>query len=184
VQNKIKNWIQWKDNIDSPIMWLYGGAGAGKSTIARTISEWCHEERLLLSSFFFWRSDPTRNHIKTFLATLVYSITQCIPEMRQRVVELAVEEDRHIFSRNLESQFIDLVYGPLVSQTLAPPHQLQVPYIMNVDGLGECLNQDEQGSRRRFSLYQWEQRIEAEIATLAIESPYLSPTRVTLNGAS
>jgi replication-associated recombination protein RarA len=119
VQNKIKNWIQWKEDIDSPIMWLYGGAGAGKSTIARTIAEWCEEERILLSSFFFWRSDQTRNHIKTFLATVAYNITQFIPETRQ-LIELAVEDDRHIFSRNLESQFIKLVYEPFmkVSQTV------------------------------------------------------------------
>lgn len=124
-------------------MWLYGGAGAGKSTIARTIAEWCQEERLLLSSFFFWRSDPTRNRIKPFLPTIVYSITQFIPETRQ-LIELAVEEDRHIFSRNLEAQFTKLVYGPLIeaSQILTPPCQL--PYVMIVDGLDECLNQEEQ----------------------------------------
>jgi len=149
VQNKIKNWIQWKEDIDSPIMWLYGGAGAGKSTIARTIAEWCEEERILLSSFFFWRSDKTRNHIKTFLATVAYNIAQFIPETRQ-LIGLAVEEDRHIFSRNLECQFIKLVYEPFmkVSQTVATPSHL--PYVIIVDGLDECLKQDEQEALLRL----------------------------------
>ena len=130
-------------------MWLYGGAGAGKSTIARTIAEWCEEERVLLSSFFFWRSDKTRNHIKTFLATIAYDITQCIPETRQ-LIELVVEENRHIFSRNLKFQFTKLVYEPFmrVSQTLTTPNLL--PYVIIVDGLDECLKQDEQEALLRL----------------------------------
>jgi hypothetical protein len=147
VQNKIKNWIQRKE--DSPIMWLYGGAGAGKSTIARSIAEWCEEERVLMSSFFFWRSDKTRNHSRTFLATVAYDITQSIPETRQ-LIELAVEEDRHIFSRNLESQFTKLVYEPLmkVSRTVTTPKHL--PYVIIIDGLDECLKQDEQKALLRL----------------------------------
>lgn len=128
-------------------MWLYGGAGAGKSTIARTIAEWCEEERVLLSSFFFWRLDQTRNHSKTFLATVAYDITQSIPETRQ-LIELTVEEDRHIFSRNLESQFTKLVYEPLMKVSLTTPSQL--PYVIIVDGLDECLKQAEQEALLRL----------------------------------
>ena len=155
VQNKIKNWIQRKEDVDSPIMWLYGGAGAGKSTIARTIAEWCEEERILLSSFFFWRSDPTRNHIKSFLATIAYDITQFVPETRQ-LIEVAVEENRHIFSRNLESQFIKLVYEPFmkVSQTVTTPSHL--PYVIIVDGLDECSKPEEQEALLRLFAFIFE----------------------------
>src|SRR4051812_31166505 len=43
-------------------MWLNGAAGCGKSAIAQSTVESCIEHGLPLASFFFSKSDSTRNH--------------------------------------------------------------------------------------------------------------------------
>ena len=43
------------------ILWLTGAAGAGKSAIAQSIIELCLVQGLIIASFFFNRSDSTRN---------------------------------------------------------------------------------------------------------------------------
>ena len=54
VINKIMNWIfGLEEDREAVIMWLNGAAGAGKSAIAQTIAERCHNLGLLLSSFVF-----------------------------------------------------------------------------------------------------------------------------------
>ncbi len=68
--------IQWIFGHDSKsvIMWLYGPAGAGKSAILQTIAEKCTVLDILLASFFFSRSDGTRNHPDSLVATIAYQI--------------------------------------------------------------------------------------------------------------
>jgi len=72
VRKKILDWVMKKIDTDAFILWLYGAAGAGKSAIAQTIAEVCHELKLLLASFFFSRSSPHRVHLETLL--LIYRI--------------------------------------------------------------------------------------------------------------
>ena len=127
-------------------MWIYGAAGAGKSSIARSIAEWCQKEGILLASFFFFRSDPQRNNFKRFIATLAYDITQSVPDSRP-FIEHAVESDPHIFSRSLDAQILHLVLKPLsqVAQSRAVAGQ-PLPHVIIVDGLDECVETREQTS--------------------------------------
>ncbi|KAF8986940.1 hypothetical protein BDQ17DRAFT_1490495, partial [Cyathus striatus] len=48
----IMSWVN-SDNEATRVMWLYGPAGAGKSAIAQTTAEECHNEEKLAASFFF-----------------------------------------------------------------------------------------------------------------------------------
>jgi len=125
-------------------MWLRGAAGAGKTAIAHDIAEWCGAETqgLLLASFFFWRTDPTRNEIKPFIPTLAYAITQSVPATRSLIVK-AVEFDPHIFSRSLKIQLLKLVLEPLTHLS-GIPISSDLPHVIIVDGLDECVNPKEQ----------------------------------------
>lgn len=138
----VKRWILGHVNVDpdAPILWLYGSAGAGKSCVARSIAEWCEEEGLLLASFFFFRSDSTRNNIRHFIPTVAYNITQTIPSTLSSIA-LAVESDPHIFSKSLDVQFRRLVLEPLSS---APRSNNSRASVLIIDGLDECLKEDEQ----------------------------------------
>jgi len=126
-------------------MWLRGAAGAGKTAIAHDIAEWCGAEKqgLLLASFFFWRTDSTRNEIKPFIPTLAYAITQSVPAAWSLIVK-AVESDPHIFSRSLEIQLLKLVLEPLTHCLSGIPTSSDLPHVIIVDGLDECVNPKEQ----------------------------------------
>ncbi|KAF4621661.1 hypothetical protein D9613_012801 [Agrocybe pediades] len=127
-----------------PIFWLKGGAGAGKSAIARSVAERCSEEGLLLGAFFFGTADPTRNHVEKLVATLSYQISIILPEFRDTVATF-IEDDPLIFGRSIRTQFSTLVVRPL-SVVLAnrPEASTATPRLIIIDGLDECRSIDSQ----------------------------------------
>lgn len=136
------DWILGQDpeTSNALIMWLRGAAGAGKSAIAQTIAELCHEEHLLLASFFFGRSDPTRNHGRSLIATIAYQICSISPSVRGRITR-TIEDDPLIFSQSLFTQISVLVVQPL--QDLFQAGQFSGPTARRfivIDGLDECLD--------------------------------------------
>jgi hypothetical protein len=133
-------WIKWEGDLDSFIMWLYGPAEAGKSAIAQTIAEMCQEEMILLASFFFSRTDPSRNSVQPLIATIAYQITLNIPDVRNAILG-TVERDPLIFSKSFAVQFKSLIVEPL--QHLVEAGFFNEPNsrrLVIVDGLDECLD--------------------------------------------
>ncbi|CAA7264508.1 unnamed protein product [Cyclocybe aegerita] len=122
------------------VFWLNGSVGVGKSAIGRTIAEMCERERLLLSSFFFSRSDPTRNNAKLFVTTLAYQVALAVPPAR-RLIEQAFEDDPVIHTRSLEAQMMKLVIEPLKQAAAA---RIYIPPLIVVDGLDECVDRSMQ----------------------------------------
>ena len=66
-------------------MWLYGPAGAGKSAIAQSIAELCHDANILAASFFFSRTAVGRNNDSCPIPTLVYQLCPSMPPIRKYV---------------------------------------------------------------------------------------------------
>ena len=114
VRKKILDWVTKKIDTNAFVLWLYGAAGAGKSAIAQTIAEVCHELKLLLASFFFSRSAPLRCISKHFFSSIAYQMVKAIPATRG-FVESAIERDPLIFQQSLEDQYLALVFHPLLS---------------------------------------------------------------------
>jgi len=140
VLSEIMKWIKWEGDINSFIMWLYGPTGAGKSAIAQTIAEMCEEEMILLASFFFSRTDPSRNNIRSLIATIAYQITLNIPEVRDAILG-TVARDPLIFSKSLAIQFKSLIVEPL--RQLMEAGLFNEPNsrrLVIIDGLDECVN--------------------------------------------
>ena len=132
--------MEWNEGIDKEtrdkfIMWLTGAAGAGKSAIGRTVAELCAKEGSLLASFFFDSTDTTRNHIRSFVATITYQICRINPTIREAVSNF-VEYDPLIFTRSLKTQFLELVINPLA--VLLSLEKLRVPNLIIIDALDEC----------------------------------------------
>ena len=138
----IQGWILGNDNPTASIMWFYGPAESGKSVIARSIAEWCENRQILLASFFFSRMDSSRNNLKHFVPTLAYAMANSVPDCRSSI-GLAVESDPHIFSRFVGRQFDRLITKPL-SQLVQGETVKDLPYVIVIDGLDECIKQDEQ----------------------------------------
>ncbi|KAF8954452.1 hypothetical protein BDZ97DRAFT_1591306, partial [Flammula alnicola] len=139
VLQKIMDWIQHSEDRDTWIMWLNGAAGAGKSAIARSIAEICEQSNLALATFFFFRTDPTRNTAKPLVATLAYQIAIGIPLARDIIVE-ALDRDPLLFGRSFESQLKALIVEPLrqLRWQSDSPVNPTYPFLIIIDGLDEC----------------------------------------------
>jgi len=131
------DWVKRKIDTDTFIMWLYGAAGAGKSAIAQTIAELCEEHKLLLASFFFFRADSLRSNCKRLIASLAYQVAVVIPDLRE-LMEAAIDNDPHLLSRSLITQFTALIVDPLAH--LSETSVMDLPSLIIIDGLDECMD--------------------------------------------
>ncbi|KAF8802012.1 hypothetical protein BYT27DRAFT_7197473 [Phlegmacium glaucopus] len=121
-------------------MWLYGPAGAGKSAIAQSIAELCHEANILAASFFFSRTAVGRNDESRLIPTLVYQLCLSIPAIR-KYVEETIERDPLVLSRSLEAQIRSLMVDPLHRALLDDKDAMSLhsgPKVIIIDGLDEC----------------------------------------------
>jgi len=123
---------------DKWIMWLYGGAGAGKSAIGQTMAERCEAEGRLLGSFFFGRSDGTRNHAKFLIPTIACQIYANFPATRDDIASV-INTDPLIFNKSLLIQLMSLVIQPLkhLGDTVSQ-------HVIIIDGLDECVDRASQ----------------------------------------
>ncbi|KAJ8076246.1 hypothetical protein PM082_000665 [Marasmius tenuissimus] len=128
-----------------PICWLSGAAGVGKSSIALTIAKFYERESILVSSFFFFRSDHKRNTPSALIPTITYGLATTIPLMRNYIEE-RLSRDPAILEVALEEQFRELI----VELTLKWSRQRAIwgssvgPHIVILDGLDECGDEDTQ----------------------------------------
>ncbi|KDR67214.1 hypothetical protein GALMADRAFT_80196, partial [Galerina marginata CBS 339.88] len=146
VLNKIMNWIRGLDpeTRDALIMWLNGPAGCGKSAIGRSIAELCYEEGILVASYFFSRADSTRNHARSFIATIAYQVSIRLPDIRDHLIR-TIDLDPFIFTRSLDAQILALIVEPLQECIEAGFFDaMTAPRIVIIDGLDECDDRENQ----------------------------------------
>ncbi|KAK1235229.1 hypothetical protein PQX77_001555 [Marasmius sp. AFHP31] len=105
-----------------PICWLSGTAGVGKTAIAMTVAKACQKEGRLVSSFFFFRSDPKRNNPSALVLTIAHGLVvtnlSCRVSINQRI-----SDDPTILEARIEEQFRKLVVEPYGRQTLPPAQE-------------------------------------------------------------
>ena len=123
----------------SSIFWLYGGAGAGKSALAQSLSEKFHKKELA-ATFFFFRSDSTRNDGSLLIPTLVSQLANIVREFVP-LVEDRIRKDWDLFTKLQDIQIQELLVEPLLSlkstNALVSP-----PRLIVIDGLDECAVSD------------------------------------------
>ncbi len=146
VTKRIMDWINGKENTESLIIWLHGGAGAGKSAIAQRIAELCHKANILLASYFASnRADPRRKDANYIIPTIAYQITQTIPAASQ-LLEEEIIRDPLVFTRSLEVQMTVLIIRPLqpliAAGLFADP--ISEPRLVIIDGLDELVDRTAQ----------------------------------------
>jgi hypothetical protein len=129
------------------IFWLYGPAGAGKSAIAQSLCELCHDNGTLAASFFFSRGKDRRGTAKHLFVTLAYQISMAIPEIQDRIRKV-ISDNPAILEQSFDIQIRRLLiepyrsylYSSTISQSHVPPPP--GPFLVIIDGLDEC--QDDQ----------------------------------------
>ncbi|KAF9539659.1 hypothetical protein CPC08DRAFT_717422 [Agrocybe pediades] len=132
---------------DKQFMWLNGAAGCGKSAIAQSCIEYSTERDFRkVASFFFSRSDSTRNHAGPLIATLAYQLYCAFPKTSvQTEILSAIQEDPLIFKKTLQRQFIVLIIQPLRTHfSIDQSVQYPVPFLIIIDGLDECIDPNAQ----------------------------------------
>ncbi|KAJ7822895.1 hypothetical protein B0H14DRAFT_2827605 [Mycena olivaceomarginata] len=102
----------------SPILWLSGPAGSGKSA------------GRLGGSFFFKRDHPSRGSAQKLFPTIAYQLA-LIPQL-QPIISQTIEKDPAIVDRSLSEQLQRLIIDPCRKGCLSEP------VTVVIDGLDEC----------------------------------------------
>jgi hypothetical protein len=124
----------WADRQDEQcIFWLYGLAGTGKSTIARTVARKYSGGRLG-ASFFFSRGGGDVSHAGKFVMTVTVQLATNVPPLKQHIYE-AISNDITIVSQDLRDQWRQIVLAPLSKLT---NDSCPSSYVLVVDALDEC----------------------------------------------
>jgi RecA/RadA recombinase len=128
----------------TPICWLSGPAGTGKTTVAHTIAEEYDKRGQLAATFFFWRKTGDRDDINKLVGTLAWQIAKKISsalEPMEEALELKNTSRVPLPELSLEDQLSKLlVRGPVANVNPAGPS------LIVIDGLDECASQE--GIRR------------------------------------
>jgi len=127
VLNEIESWT--KDFKKSPVFWLNGLAGTGKSTIAQTVAERVFADGLLGASFFCSRDFEDRSDLHSIFPTLAFQLAHKYHDFRSHLVPL-LRSNPDIVDESLYNQMERLIVEPLQSA--------DVPTVILVDAIDEC----------------------------------------------
>src|SRR5580693_2287132 len=127
--SEIQRWMN--DRGGKPIYILYGVAGIGKSTVAKTVAERAARDGTLGASFFFSRDEDNRKSAKSFFNTLAYHLAYHHPVIAERI-NVTLEEDPELLERDPLQQF-----NRLIAQPLQTPIGGEGPIPLVIDALDE-----------------------------------------------
>ena len=117
----------------SPVFWLNGLAGTGKSAIAQSVAETTFAGGQLGASFFCSRYFKDLSDLRLIFPTLAFQLAHAYPAFRSKLVR-AVQSDPQIMDDSLHNQMDQLLVQPLKSSGIST--------VIIIDGLDEC--KDEQ----------------------------------------
>ncbi len=141
VLEELFDWIVGKGvQREAWIAWLNGAAGAGKSAICQSIAEVCIQQGIKVASFFFFRTDATRNNIDPVVATLAYQLIQVFPATKELIVH-SIEANPLIFEQTLATQLDVLIVTPIRRLQLS---DTGVKLVLIIDGVDECAGEGAQ----------------------------------------
>ena len=125
--SEIESWA--KDFDKSPVFWLNGLAGTGKSTIAQTIAERLFTDGNLGASFFCSRDFEDRSNLHFIFPTLAFQLAHKYPDFRSRLVSL-LRSNPDVTHESLYSQMQKMIAEPL--------RKAGVSTVVVIDALDEC----------------------------------------------
>lgn len=128
IRREIMNWLlsEPKENV----LWVYGVAGSGKSTVMMSIAEYLRSLHRLGAFLFFERSksDPS-----SIFRTLAYQLASFDPFIATSVNKV-VEADNGIATASAGRQFDQLIKTPLIESE----KDVDGPIVIILDALDEC----------------------------------------------
>ena len=131
ILDEIELWA--KDPSKSPVFWLNGLAGTGKSTIAQTVSERVFADGLLGASFFCSRDFKDRSDLHFIFPTLAFQLAHKYPKFRSLLIPL-LRSNPDIAHESLYNQMKLLIVEPLSSSDIST--------VVVIDALDECKDEE------------------------------------------
>ncbi|KAM6503680.1 hypothetical protein JOM56_000623 [Amanita muscaria] len=146
-RNVLKQIHDWIDNPDEEesIFWLHGPAGIGKSAIAQTIAR-SYSQQQVVPTFFFYKSDPSRNDGNRLFTTIAWQLALLIPAIRTHIIN-SLNKRPDLPRKDVETQFQELIVKPLRALTSASSQTQLSSLVIIIDGVDECVDEKLQ---RRF----------------------------------
>ena len=135
ILDKIESWT--KDFDGSPVFWLNGLAGTGKSTIAQSTAEHLFADGQLGASFFCSRDFKDRSDLRFIFPTLSFQLAYKYPNFRSVLIPL-LQSDPDIEYEPLHSQMERLIVDPL--------KRTQISTVIIIDALDECIDDEPQSA--------------------------------------
>ena len=135
VLDEIESWS--KDPNMSPVYWLNGLAGTGKSTIAHTIAERVFADGRLGASFFCSRDFKDRRNLRYIFPTLSFQLAQRYPKFRSILVPL-LQSNPDVVHDSLYNQMEGLIVEPFGSSNIST--------VIIIDALDECADDEPQSA--------------------------------------
>ena len=124
----------WARDFDSsPIYWLNGLAGTGKSTIAKTVAERLFADGQLGASFFCSRDFEDRRNLQLIFPTLATQLARRYIEFRSILTPL-IQSDPNIAYESLYNQMKRLIVQPL--------SESRISTVIVIDALDECEDEE------------------------------------------
>ena len=113
----------------SPVFWLNGLAGTGKSTIAQTVAERLFAEGNLGASFFCSRNFEDSSNLHFIFPTLAFQLAHKYHDFRSHFVSL-LRSNPDVVYQSLYSQMQKLIAEPL--------RKTGISTVIVIDALDEC----------------------------------------------
>ncbi|KIL55172.1 hypothetical protein M378DRAFT_59333, partial [Amanita muscaria Koide BX008] len=137
-KNVLHKMRAWMDDTNAPehILWVHGPAGVGKSAIAQTISNLYGQEKVG-ATFFFFRSDPTRNDGNRLFPTLAWQLALSVPIVKDLIAS-SLEEYSDLPRKAIEVQFNKLIAQPFLTISGGEAAAPTSTRVIIIDGLDEC----------------------------------------------
>ena len=144
VRQIILDWIR-SESSASYFFWLYGPAGAGKTSILQAIAEFlCSpsgSDQNFGGSFFFSRGKHGRDQGYFLFSTIAYQLALKVPGLRQYINHI-MRSDPTLHTKSMGVQLQKLIVDAFKCLSPLP----QRSYLVIVDGLDECHDKTTQQS--------------------------------------
>ncbi|KAG8783335.1 hypothetical protein FRC12_019849 [Ceratobasidium sp. 428] len=150
--------LAWSRDFDSSqrLLWVYGFAGLGKSSIAASVCKRLEEHDLLAASFFCKRDDPAQRDARCVLNTIVYGLAMKCSAYKRAVAKV-IQADSQICTAHMQRRYISLVEEPL---KITNQSNVTKGLVVVIDALDETVNDEYRSAllahlRSTCSLISW-----------------------------
>ena len=130
----IIDWINGSELDTTRILWLYGQAGKGKSTIAHTIASWFKDLGSLGSCFCFTHGQQADNHHEKIFATIAHDLADHVPKFRITLGGVIINNPALATTLDVMQQWEKLVVYPISKVSVGMVGQV----VIVIDALDEC----------------------------------------------